>query len=718
MEDRELDPLMRPEAVAVVGASRHPRTIGYEVLDNLLESGYSGTVYPVNPRARSVHSIRAYPSVSDLPETPEMAVIVVPKELVLEVVRECGESGVRAVVVISAGFREVGETGRERERELLEITREYDMRMVGPNCMGVINTAADVEMNATFAPTRPPAGPIAFMSQSGAMGVSILDYAAEYGFGVSQFVSMGNKADVSGNDLLEYWRRDDGVGVILMYLENFGNPRNFKRIARETTREKPVVAVKAGRSKAGARAASSHTGALAAMDVATDALFAQCGVQRADTVEELFDLAMAFGNAPMPRGPRVAIVTNAGGPGIIIADACEGRGLEVATLSKSTRRELNRVLPEEASVSNPVDMIASADHEDYRTVLEQVLADDAVDSVIAAFVPPLGIDAVDVARAIRGAGENAHKPVMAVLMGRQGLPQGMAELRDAGVPAYIFPESASRALAAMERHREWLERDDGQVRDFEVDSARVESILDRVQEADRALLTVDESLRVLEAYGIPTAPHRTVNTEEEAAAAAREIGGPVVLKAVAPGLVHKTEAGAVHLDLEDEEEVRSAFREIRDRARGWEDAGLVGVLVQSMVEGGKETIVGMTMEPNFGPLVMFGLGGIYVEALGDVTFRLPPVTDVDAREMIGSIQGARLLAGVRGERGVDVNRVAEVIQRVSQLVGDHQRIDELDINPFLAFPEAGDCVAVDGRVLLGERNGASAGFGRRKIGRG
>jgi acetyl coenzyme A synthetase (ADP forming)-like protein len=718
MEARELDPLMRPDSVAVVGASRHPRTIGYQVLDNLLESGYSGTVYPVNPRARSVHSVRAYPSVSDLPETPEMAVIVVPKELVLQVVRECGEAGVRAVVVISAGFREVGEAGRERERELLEITREYGMRMVGPNCMGVINTAADVEMNATFAPTRPPAGPIAFMSQSGAMGVSILDYAAEYGFGVSQFVSMGNKADVSGNDLLEYWRRDDGVGVILMYLENFGNPRNFKRIARETTREKPVVAVKAGRSKAGARAASSHTGALAAMDVATDALFAQCGVQRADTVEELFDLAMAFGNAPMPEGPRVAIVTNAGGPGIIIADACEARGLEVATLSESTRRELNRVLPEEASVSNPVDMIASADQEDYRTVLEQVLADDSVDSVIAAFVPPLGIDAVDVARAIRRAGENAHKPVMAVLMGREGLPQGMAELRDAGVPAYIFPESASRALAAMERHRRWLEREDGSVREFEVDAARVDSILDRVQDAGRTLLTVDESLRVLEAYGIPTAPHRTVQTGEEAAAAAREIGGPVVLKAVAPGLVHKTEAGAVHLDLEDEDEVRSAFREIRDRARGWEDAELVGVLVQSMVDGGKETIVGMTMEPNFGPLVMFGLGGIYVEALGDVTFRLPPVTDVDAREMIGSIRGANLLAGVRGERGVDADRVAEVIQRVSQLVGDHRRIGELDINPFLAFPDAGDCVAVDGRVLLGERDGASAGFGRRKVGRG
>ncbi len=700
MESGSLDSLLRPDSVAVVGASRTPGTIGYEVLDNLLEHDFAGTVYPVNPNARAVHSVRAYPSVSDLPEVPDLAMIVVPKEHVLPVVEECGEIGVGGVVVISAGFREVGEQGARRERELLEVVREHGMRMVGPNCMGVINTSGDFSLNATFAPSMPPAGPIAFMSQSGAMGVSILDYAAEYGFGISQFVSMGNKADVSGNDLLEYWRRDDEVGVILMYLENFGNPQNFNRIARDTTREKPVIAVKAGRSKAGARAASSHTGALAAMDVATDALFAQCGVQRADTVEELFDLAMAFGNAPLPAGPRVGIVTNAGGPGIIIADACEARGLEVPALSGPVADRLRDVLPAEASVGNPVDMIASADADDYRRVLEGVLEDDGIDAVIAAFVPPLGIDAVDVARAIRDAAEASDKPVMAVLMGREGLPRGMAELRGAGVPAYIFPESAARALAAMDRHREWLERPDGEVESFEADPDAASALLDRAEEEGRELLTVEESLRVLEAYGVPTAPHRVVRNADDAAAAVEEMGGAVVLKAVAPGLVHKTEAGAVALDLETADEAREAYLEIERRSRTWEEAELEGVLVQPMVKGGRETIVGMTTEPNFGPLVMFGLGGIYVEAFGDVTFRLQPVSDLDAREMIRSIRGAPLLEGVRGEEGVDFEVLAETIQRVSQLVGDHPRIAELDVNPFLAFPEGGRSVAVDGRILL------------------
>jgi len=696
-----LDSLLKPSSVAVIGASRHAGTIGYEILDNLLDHDYRGTVYPVNPKASSVHSVRAHASVADLPEVPELAVIVVPKDLVLRVVEECGEAGVGAVVVISAGFREVGGEGAERERELLELVRGHGMRMVGPNCMGLLNTSDAVSMNATFAPTMPPHGPIAFMSQSGAMGVSILDYAAEYGFGIDQFVSMGNKADVSGNDLLEYWGDDDEVGVILMYLENFGNPRNFGRIARETTRKKPVVAVKAGRSRAGARAATSHTGALAAMDVATEALFAQCGVHRADTVEELFDLAMAFGNAPLPDGPRVAIVTNAGGPGIIIADACEARGLEVVPLAEETRSRLRATLPEEASVQNPVDMIASAAAEDYRRALDVVIGAEEVDAVIAAFVPPLGIDAVDVARAIRHAGESERKPVMAVLMGRRGLPQGMAELREAHVPAYIFPESAARALAAMDRQRRWLERPRGEVRRFDVDREAAAAVLDRAEERGRTLLTVDEAMEVLDAYGIPTVPRRRVEDARSAVAACAEIGYPVVVKAIAPGLAHKTEAGAVALDLESPERVREAVGEMRRRAAGWEDARLEALLVQRMVPGGRETIVGMTMEPNFGPLIMFGLGGIYVEALGDVTFRLQPVRDVDAREMVRSIQGERLLAGVRGEPSVDFDLLAETVERVSQLVGDHPRIRELDVNPFLAFPEGEGSVAVDGRIVLG-----------------
>jgi len=689
-----LDPLLRPDSVAVIGASRRRQTIGQQILDNVLSHGFTGPVYPVNPNARSVHSVRAYPSVDALPETPDLAVIVVPKMGVIPVARECAAAGVGAVVVITAGFREVGGEGVQREEELTRLVRESGMRMVGPNCMGVISASPEISLNATFAPTMPPRGRIAMMSQSGAMGVTILDYAAEYGIGVSQFVSVGNKPDVSGNDLLEYWREDDEVGVVLMYLENFGNPRKFTRIARQVTRNKPVLAVKAGRSAAGARAASSHTGALTAADAATDALFAQCGVLRVDTVEELFATAMAFGNAPLPGGPNVAVVTNAGGPGIIIADACEARGLEVPSLSAETRRRLQSRLPEEASVANPVDMIASATAEDYRNALEVVLEDPGVDAVIAAFVPPMGIEAEDVSRAITDVAEGDEKPVMAVLMGREGLPQGMAELREASIPGYIFPESAARALSAMNRYRRWRERPEGEVAEFDVARDRAEDVVAGAVRDGREWLTEMEAFDLLECYGIPVARRGLARDPDEAAAAAEEMGYPVVLKAVAPSIVHKTEVGGVRLELETADEVREAFVGIVESVRSQGgDATLDGILVQEMVSGGRETIVGTTEEPSFGPLVMFGLGGIYVEALRDVTFRIQPVTDVDAREMVRDIRGLPLLEGVRGAESVDLDRLAEVIQRVSQLVGVHREIREMDINPFLAFPE-------DARVRL------------------
>ncbi|MFQ5888996.1 MAG: acetate--CoA ligase family protein [Gemmatimonadota bacterium] len=709
-----LDSLLRPRSIAVIGASRSPGSIGYDVLDNLLCHRFTGPVYPVNPNADSVHSVPAYPSVRSLPEAPELAVIVVPKERVLDVARDCAAAGVRALVVISAGFRETGPDGARREAELLDLVRREGMRLVGPNCMGVINTAPSVSMNATFAPTMPPRGGIAFMSQSGAMGVTILDYAAEYGIGISQFVSIGNKADVSGNDLLAYWGEDGDVRVILMYLEAFGNPRRFTRLARRTTRRKPVIVVKAGRSGAGARAASSHTGALAAVDIATDALFAQCGVQRVDTVEGLFEAAIAFGNAPLPAGPRVAILTNAGGPGIIIADACEGVGLDVAPLSAEAQARLREGLPAEASVSNPVDMIASATPSDFRRALEIVLADPEVDAVVAAYVP-VGFRAPEVAREIRGVAKDSDKPVLAVLMGRKGLPQGMAELREARIPGYIFPESAARALGSMYRYRRWLERPAGIVREFEVDAGRVDAILTTALADGREYLALVETFEVLRCYGIPAVESRHAEDAEGAVAMAAAVGYPVALKAAAPAILHKTESGAVKLGLRTDDEVREAFREIRSAVSGKPVAspeggrpvpssrrreGFGGVLVQRMIRGGRETIVGMVLEANFGPLVMFGLGGIYVEVLRDVTFRVQPVSDVDAGEMVRSLRGYPLLVGVRGEAGVDLEFLAEVIQRVSQLVGRHPQIRELDINPFLAFPEAARCLAVDARIRV------------------
>lgn len=698
----QLDALLAPRTVAVVGASRRPGTIGWQILDNLLRHGYGGAVHPVNPGAPAVHSIRAYPSVEAIPDEVDLAVVVVPKEGVVEVAEACGRKGVRALVVISAGFREIGGTGAEREEALMEVVRRHGMRLVGPNCMGVLNTAPGVEMNATFAPTMPPPGPVAFMSQSGAMGVTILDYAAEYGIGISEFVSVGNKPDVSGNDLLERWAEDPRTGVILMYVENFGNPRRFLELAREITRTRPIVVVKSGRSGAGARAASSHTGALAGTDAATDALLRQAGVIRVDTVEELFDLAMAFSHQPLPRGDRVAIVTNAGGPGIIIADACEAHGLTVPALAEETRAALALHLPEEASLGNPVDMIASATPQSYRTVVEAVLADPNVDAVIAAFVPPLGIRQEDVAEAIvsvvRG---RTEKPVLAVLMGREGLPQGLAELNAAGIPGYRFPESAVRALGAMRRQRLRVEKEDGAVPAFEVDRAAVEEIVCRARSEGREKLREDEVMRVLEAYGVPVAPWRLARTEEEAQAAAEAVGWPVVLKLVAPTLVHKSDVGGVVVGLEDADAVAAAHREMVERVperAGFDRCEVEGVLVQRMVRGGRETIVGMHRDPSSGPLLMFGLGGIHVEALGDVVFRVTPLTDADAREMVRDIRGLPILEGIRGEAPADLAAVEEAILRVARLAADHPEVRELDVNPWMALPEGG--VAVDGRISI------------------
>ncbi len=696
-----LDPILRPRSIAVVGASRRKNSIGNAILRHLIEGGFTGPVFPINPSADSVAAVPAFASVKDLPMAPDLAFIVVPKEKALEAVRACGEKGVRGLVVITAGFREVGGEGVAMERELSDTIRRYGMRMVGPNCMGVLNTSPSVSMNGTFAPYMPPIGPIAFMSQSGAMGMTILDYASEYGIGISQFVSVGNKTDVSGNALTEYWRDDDEVGVILMYLESFGSPRTFVRLARETTRKKPILVVKAGRSEAGAKAASSHTGALAQVDIATDALLAQCGVQRANSVEELFDAALAFSKAPLPLGNRVAILTNAGGPGIIIADASEACGLDVAPLSDESQAKLREILPEEASVSNPVDMIASASPEQVERALRIIVADEGIDAVIASYVP-LALEAPLVARAIRNGAGDSDKPVMAVLMSKRGLPQGMAELQESTIPAYRFPESAARALGAMWKHSRWLQRPSETVRRFDVDSGRVDAVIAAALAEGRDRLTLMEGFEVLAAYGIPVAPWSVVHTGADAVSEAERMGYPVVLKPVSAEILHKTESGAVRMDLEAASEVTEAYGFLDDLlVQTGEEARSEGILVQRMLKGGRETIVGMTWEPRFGPIVMVGLGGVYVEVLKDVAFRVQPVSNEDADEMIRSLHGYRILEGVRGEPGVDLDLLAEVVERTSQLVGEHPEIREMDINPFLAFPETDRCAAVDARFRIG-----------------
>jgi len=696
-----LRPLFEPRTVAVIGASRTPGTIGWQIIDNLIRHGYQGAVYPVNPEARAVHSIPAWRSVREIPVDVDLAVIVVPRDRVLRVVDECGAKGVPAVIVISSGFREAGPEGARREAELVARVRRYGMRLVGPNCMGVVNTDRDVSMNATFAPRMPPPGPVSFLSQSGALGVTVLDYAAEYGIGIRHFVSVGNKPDVSGNDLLEYWERDPETRVVLMYLETFGNPRRFTRIARRVARRKPIVVVKSGRRTRGARPARSLTGALASEDAAVDALLAQCGVHRADTVEELFDLAMTFRGLPIPRSDRVAILTNAGGPGSIIADACADRGMTLVTLSPETRTALAQIAGDEADLGNPVHLPATTTPGAYREALETVLSDASVDAVIAAFVPPLGARQQEIAQSIVQA-TSAHPgtPVLAVLMGKDGLPEGRAELQAAGVPAYIFPESAARALAALQHQARWLERPVQAPVSFPVDPECVRSILDRAKDRGGSVLEPAESREILGAYGIRAAPYRKVHSLEEARSAAAELGFPVLLAAISSGSGAKGAACGLQLDLRDPEQLALGYGKLEAELPDEDGEGAAeGYLVISSTREGLELILGLTTDPTFGPVLMFGMGGPHVETFRDVAFRIPPLTEVEAREMIRSIRSHAILDDPGRSDPIPTGRLVEALQRFSQLVQEHPAIEEIDVHPLLATSQG--ILAGDVRIRLG-----------------
>ncbi len=602
-------------------------------------------------------------------------------------------------MVISAGFREVGGEGVERERLLTELVRSSGIRMVGPNCMGVLNSNPAVAMNGTFAHSLPPYGKTGFVSQSGALGLSVLDYAKEYGIGISQFVSVGNKPDVSGNDLLLEWENDPDVQVVLMYVESFGNPARFLEIASRITRTKPIIVVKSGRSKAGARAAQSHTGALGASDAAVDALLAQAGVLRAASIEELFDLAIAFSAKP-PRSRATVVLTNAGGPGILAADACEASGLTLPELAPGTVQTLQALFPTEASIRNPLDMIASANPQGYRAALDGLLSDPGVDAALAIFVPPLGVSQEDVTVAIASvAAQHPDKTVFGVLMGHEGLPQGRALLHEAGIPAYIFPESAARGLAALSHWSDQRERPEPAVEALEVDRDRADRLLTAVRASGRHRLAEDEALALLAAYGIRVAPGIVAGSPDQAAGYAATLGFPVALKVMAPEILHKSDVGGVALGLRNADEVRAGFDRIMATVKkARPDASISGLLVQPQVGKGRELIVGMTRDPLYGPLIMFGLGGILVEVLGDVVFRLAPIMRHDAAAMLAGIRGARILDAVRGQPPVDRTALEDVLLRVSQLVVDFPAIRELDINPLIAT--AGGAIAADARVLV------------------
>ncbi|NIP60388.1 MAG: GNAT family N-acetyltransferase, partial [Gemmatimonadetes bacterium] len=698
-----LRPLFRPRSVAVAGASRDPESVGHRILVGLLHAGFQGTAYPVNPEAGQVASVRAWPSVSAIEEPVDLAVVAVPAHVVPAVVDDCADAGVEGLVVISAGFAEVGPEGQERQRRLLEQVRAHGMRMVGPNCLGLLHTDPEVRLNASFAPRMPPHGRIALCSQSGALGIAIIALARRLELGLSAFVSVGNKADVAADDLLEYWEEDPGSEILLFYLESFSRPRRFGRIARRVGRSKPIVVVKSGRSEAGGRAAGSHTAALSASDVAVDALFRQTGVLRAETLEEMFGIARALADQPLPRGRRFAVVTNSGGPAILCTDALEAAGIEVEGLSEETRSALEGFLPPAATTGNPVDMIASAGPEEYRRAVKTVLLDGDVDGLVVVYTPvgifdtaKIGDAVADGVRAAREAG-GAGKPVYASIVGgeeqRYTLRHAVddAPERTGGalrIPVYPFPEEIGRVAGSAARYAEWRASEPGAFPEFEnqrLDEARA-TCRSALEERGSGWLSVAEARRVLELAGLRVPEGGVGTSPDHAVEIARRVGFPVAVKLASIEISHKTDIGAVKLGLEDPDGVRAAYAEIEEilEMRGQEGA-MEGVLVQPMLEGAAEVMAGMSQDPVFGPVLAFGLGGIHVEVLRDVAFRVAPLTDRDAREMVREIRGYRLLEGYRGHPPADVAALEEGLLRLSLLVDAVEEIRELDLNPIFAL---------------------------------
>ena len=681
-----LEPFFEPATVAVVGASRRRGTIGGELFRNILEADFVGAAYPVNRDGVPVAGVRGYRSIAEVPEPVDLAVLCVPATAVLEVAEEALHARVRALLVISAGFAETGSEGAERQERLLALVRAHGARLIGPNCLGIAVPGRGLD--ATFASRSSPPGSIGFSSQSGALGLALLEAAVTRGLGLSAFVSIGNKADVSTNDLLEWWEDDEATEAILLYVESFGNPRKFGRIARRVARRKPILALKSGTSASGQRAASSHTAALAGSEAAVDALFEQAGVIRAASLEELIDAAVLLSGQARLEGRGVAILTNAGGLGILCADACDAAGLELPALGDDTVEALGAILPAEATLRNPVDMLGSATAESYERALPMLLADPHVSAVIVLFVPAVSATADEVALAVAETARrlDGTKPVLAVVMSSDGVPHALRGSHH--VSAFAYPESAARALGRVADRAEWLRRPQGAVPELDgVDHARAAEIvaasLERSEDAWLEPATVRE---LLLAYGVPLVPERVAASPEEAVSAARELGYPAVLKTAAPG-AHKTETGGIALDLADDAAVAAAATRIG-----------TPVIVQPMLSGGAELLAGIVQDPVFGPLVAFGPGGVFAELIGEAAFRIAPLTDVDAEELVTRGKAGRLVAGFRGAPPADRAALEDLVHRLARLGEDFPAVAELDLNPVLALPDR--CVAVDARVRV------------------
>jgi acetate---CoA ligase (ADP-forming) len=700
---RELDELFEPASVAVIGASNRPGSVGASVFRNVLGAGFRGVAYPVNPRWSSVSGVRCYPSVAKLPETPELAVVIVPAAEVPAVVDELGATGTRGAIVISSGFREVGGAGAALEDDLVARARRHRMSLVGPNCFGLLNTDPDVSLNATFSESLPPRGNIAFVSQSGALCAGILRYGISERIGFSRFVSVGNRAGIDENDLLASLGRDPATRVILLYVESLADGRRFLQVAREVTEAKPVLVIKSGRTPAGERAAKSHTGSLAqsGRDQLYDALFEQSGVIRADSIGDLFRMAKVFSSGARLDGPRLVILTNSGGPGIVAADAAARARIELPSLSAPVRSALARMLSPSASVENPVDMTADASPEQYRASLRLLLREPGVDGALVIATPTGTLTAEAAAGAIRRGRGASRKAVTACLFGLTDLSREVGDLESHGVPTFTFPEEAVQGLGSLARYRAWATRRQTEVRKFPVDRGAVRRALRRARAAGTLVLPEYAARELLGAYGVRFPDARRARSVDDAVAAARAVGFPLVLKVASPDIPHKTDVGGVALGIEDAAGLRAAWTRMSSTlARTAPRARIEGYELEAQIRGGREVILGFQRDPSFGPVVVFGMGGIYVEVMRDVTFRLAPVRPLSARHMIESVRGFPVLQGVRGEPPGDLDALAETIERVSQLAVEVPEVVELDLNPMIVRRAGEGVVAVDARIVL------------------
>ncbi|MCX5836429.1 MAG: acetate--CoA ligase family protein [Deltaproteobacteria bacterium] len=712
-----LDAIFSPESVAIVGASNTPGKVGHDIFANILRGGYTGTIYPVNPKARSILSVKAYPTISDIPDPVDLAIIILPPEASLAAVEESVRKGIKGIVIVSAGFREVGGEGLEIENRIVSICKNAGIRLVGPNCLGVINPVASVSLNASFSARMPVPGNISFISQSGALCTAVLDFAADRNIGFSKFISIGNKADVDELDLLQYLHEDMDTAVIMLYLEELKRGTEFISIVKEITsgfRSTPVLVIKSGRTREGARAAASHTGALAGTEAVYEAIFRQAGILRVDSIDELFDYANAFSYKQesalgkqirkMPAGNRVAIVTNAGGPGILATDMTVSSDLELAKFQKETIEELANHLPSTANLQNPVDIIGDASQERYENALRTVIKDEGVDGALVILTSQSMTNALATAEAIVRVARGSRKPILCCFMGIIDVSAGVKYLQEHGYPVYRFPENAAKAFGALYRYARWLHREHLAQFDLTHDREGAARVIAQYLAAGKTRLGEIDSIELLKCYGFPVLSAQLAKNGEEAAEVAENIAFPVVMKIVSPQILHKTDAGGVVIGIKNKEEARTAFNDIVQGAKKFNpDAVIDGVMVEKMADRGGEVILGMSRS-SFGPLLMFGLGGIFVEVFQDVVFRLGAIGRNEARRMIREIKGYKLLDGFRGRPKSDIEALERAVVSLSDMAANHPEIKEMDINPLLVHPAGQGITVADCRIILETTN--------------